>query len=680
MEKASDNSALGIDTDNPEFQDALRLLSHSTTSVFLTGKAGTGKSTFLRYITATTRKKFVVLAPTGIAAVNVGGQTLHSFFRIPFKPVTPEDPDFQVKRLRRRLKYSNDHINLIRSLELIIIDEISMVRADIIDFIDKVLRVYCGNMRQPFGGKQMLLVGDVFQLEPVVTADTRDILGRYYPNPYFFSAFAFRQMQLVPIELRKTYRQHQPQFVSLLDRIRAGKPEQADLDALNARVRPFDTSSLPQQSAGDEGDLTITLATRREMVDAINATCLSAIKGVPTAYQGIIVDDFPETALPTDKELLLKPGAQVVFIKNDPDRRWVNGTIGIVEDCLPDYIMVRTEDHELHKVEAAIWNNVKYVFNEKDKTVDEVVLGSYTQLPVKAAWALTIHKSQGLTFSRVIIDLGQGAFTGGQTYVALSRCRSLEGLTLRSPVTRRDIYVNPNITHFASTFNDSKLIELALEESRADALMADAARLFGEGKTSEAVDAFFASNALRDVTHNPAAQRLIRRHLYVVDRLREEKEALEAELQAANEKLRAVADEYVRLGHDVGQEDWETDAAVANFDRALSLVPNHFEAHIAKGRLLAERGDTDTAARHLEAATRIHPDDWRPLAYLGDIDRAISDPGRAMARYLAAYDLSENQPGILSRLVTLCEDLGDEENAAKYRALMARLRRHRKKK
>ena len=680
MEKVSDSPNVSIDTENPEFQAALRLLRHTNRSVFLTGKAGTGKSTFLRYITANTRKKFVVLAPTGIAAVNVGGQTLHSFFRIPFKPITPEDPDFAVKRLRRRLNYSNDHIRLIRSLDLIIIDEISMVRADIIDFVDKVLRVYTGNMRLPFDGKQLLLVGDVFQLEPVVTADTRDILGRYYSTPYFFAAYAFRQLQLVPIELRKVYRQNDPQFVGLLDRIRDARPAQADLDALNARVRTYDPAEAVQQVTTPGSELTMTLATRREMVDNINTTCLGALPGKPFAYHGIIQDDFPESSLPTDKELLLKPGAQVVFIKNDPDHRWVNGTIGRVEDCFEDYITVRTEDDELHRVEDAIWSNVRYTFDEKKKTVEETVLGTYTQLPVKAAWALTIHKSQGLTFSNVIIDLGRGAFTGGQTYVALSRCRSLPGLTLRSPVTRRDIYVNPVITRFAASFNNPAIIERAMEESHADALIDDAVRLFDKGDTPAAVDAFFEANTLRNVTHIPAVQRLIRRRLGVVDRLRDENQRLNDELEAAREKLRSVADEYVRLGHDVGEADWETDAAIANFDRAIALFPDHFEAHLAKGRLLVERGDTDTAAVHLEAASRIHPDDWRPLAYLGDIDRAISDPARAMARYLAAHDLAPKETRVITRLVSLSEDLGDEESAVRYRALLKGLRRPPKKK
>ena len=303
-----------IDLDNPEFQKAWELLQYTSQSVFLTGKAGTGKSTFLRYITAHTRKPYVVLAPTGIAAVNAGGQTLHSFFRIPFKPITPEDPDFARDRLRQRMKYPASLIKLIRNLELIIIDEISMVRADIIDFIDKLLRFYTRNERQPFGGKQLLLVGDIFQLEPVVTGDMRDILRPYYRNFYFFSARAFADIKIVPIELRKVYRQNDPDFISLLDRIRAGISTPTDLAKLNSRVAP--TPLLPQKS---KKDFTMTLATRRDMVDHINEDHLKAIKKPMVTFIGKIKGEFPENSLPTDLELSLKEGAQVVFIKNDPD-------------------------------------------------------------------------------------------------------------------------------------------------------------------------------------------------------------------------------------------------------------------------------------------------------------------------------------------------------------------------
>lgn len=289
-------------------------MQHTRQSIFLTGKAGTGKSTFLRYITAHTHKKFVVLAPTGIAAVNVGGVTLHSFFRIPFKPITPDDPDFKPDRIKQRMKYPGALVKLIREVELIIIDEISMVRADIIDFVDLLLRTYSGNQREPFGGKQLLLVGDVFQLEPVLTGDMRDILRKYYRDSFFFSAHVFERIHLVPIELRKIYRQSEGDFVELLDRIRMGTVSREDIAHLNSRCLSPNLLDADLHASKP----TMTLASRRDMVDHINETRLNAIERPLVTFVGTVKGDFPENSLPTDLELSLKEGAQVVFIKNSP--------------------------------------------------------------------------------------------------------------------------------------------------------------------------------------------------------------------------------------------------------------------------------------------------------------------------------------------------------------------------
>lgn len=307
-----------IDLDNAEFKMALDVLEHTRNSVFLTGRAGTGKSTFLRYLTSVTKRKYIVLAPTGIAAVNVGGQTLHSFFRIPLIPLLPDDAEFSVQRIRQRLKYSSSHIKLIRALDLIIIDEISMVRADVIDFIDKVLRIYTGNMRVPFGGKQMLFVGDVFQLEPVVTGNDRDVLCHAYSSFYFFNARVMQQMQPVSIELQKVYRQDEKHFISILDNVRMGIADNSDLLALNARYTP---NAENTESTDKDTEFKMTIATRRDMVDSINDRHLKALKTPVVTYKGTIEKDFPTNSLPTDLNLELKVGAQVVFIKNDPDRR-----------------------------------------------------------------------------------------------------------------------------------------------------------------------------------------------------------------------------------------------------------------------------------------------------------------------------------------------------------------------
>ena len=355
-----------IDTDNAEFQNALKLIQYTRQSVFLTGKAGTGKSTFLKHVCQITKKKFVVLAPTGIAAINAGGSTLHSFFKLPFYPLLPDDPNFSLKggKLHSFLKYSSDHRKLIKNIELVIIDEISMVRADIIDFIDKVLRVYSQNMREPFGGKQLLLVGDAFQLEPVVKSDEREIINRFYPNPYFFSARVFREMELVAIELTKVYRQTDKVFVNVLDHIRTNTAGAADLQLLNTRY------NAPVKAS--ENDMYITLATRRDNVDYINERRLAELPGEAVTLQGEIHGEFPESSLPTLMELTIKPGAQIIFIKNDSEKRWVNGTIGTISGIDADGIIyVITEDGKELDVHRESWSNIRYRYNEEEKKIVE---------------------------------------------------------------------------------------------------------------------------------------------------------------------------------------------------------------------------------------------------------------------------------------------------------------------
>ena len=339
-----------------------------------------------------------------------------------------------------------------------------MVRADIIDAVDRILRVYSHNLREPFGGKQLLLVGDVFQLEPVVKGDERDILQRAYPTPYFFSARVFSQMDLVSVELQKVYRQSDPAFVGLLDRIRANTLAATDLQLLNSRygVRLDD---------GTEGsNMYVTLATRRDNVDYINDRKLAELPGQPETFLGETTGDFPESSLPTARELVLKPGAQVIFIKNDFEKRWVNGTIGVVSgfDLEEETIYITTDDGRECDVRRESWRNIRYRYNEEKKEIEEEVLGTFTQFPLKLAWAITVHKSQGLTFSRVVIDFTGGVFAGGQAYVALSRCTSLQGIELRRPIQRADIFVKPEITAFARRFNDRQAIDRAMKQAQAD--------------------------------------------------------------------------------------------------------------------------------------------------------------------------------------------------------------------
>ena len=567
-----------LDLDNQEWQQALQIIQYTRRSLFLTGKAGTGKSTFLRYIAQNTKKKFVVLAPTGIAAINAGGQTLHSFFKLPFHPLLPNDSRYSIRNIRKTLKYSGVTLKLLRELELIIIDEISMVRADIIDFIDKVLRIYCRNMREPFGGKQLLLVGDIFQLEPVVKEDEWRLMQPFYASAYFFSAKVWKQMQLVSIELRKVYRQSDNQFIALLDRIRQNQATDSDLAAINARVENTDSQS--DTTARSTQSFPITLATRRDTVDWINEQKLSELDGTATIFKGTIRGEFPLTSLPAPMELELKPGAQVIFTRNDKEKRWVNGTIGIVTgfDVEEGLIRVVDEDGNEYDVGEEIWENIRYSFDEKEQKIVEEQLGVFVQYPLRLAWAITVHKSQGLTFRQVRIDFsGGGAFAGGQTYVALSRCTSLNGITLEEPIRRSDIFVRPEVVAFAQRYNDGQLMRQALYESKADREYHDAVEAFDRQDFDAFLKNFFLAIHSRYDIERPAAQRYIRRKLSVITRQQQHIDDLEHEIRRRDELLKRLAAEYVLLGKECEHEHM-TEAAMRNYRKALELYPDAYEA------------------------------------------------------------------------------------------------------
>ena len=561
-----------LDTDNREWQQALQIIQYTRRSLFLTGKAGTGKSTFLRHIAETTKKKHVILAPTGIAAINAGGQTLHSFFKLPFHPLLPNDSNYSIRNIRKTLKYSGELTKLLRELELIIIDEISMVRADIIDFIDKVLRIYCRNMREPFGGKQLLLVGDIFQLEPVIKEDEWRLMQPFYASAYFFAAKVWQEMQLVSIELRKVYRQSDSQFIGLLDRIRQNHATDADLQSINARVN--------QSSKQKENGFEITLATRRDTVDYINDLHLSELEGDSTIFKGHIKGDFPETSLPAPMELEIKPGAQVIFIKNDKEKRWVNGTLGVVIyiDEGEGIITVVDEDGHEYDVEREVWENMRYTFNEKEQKIEEEMLGSFIQFPLRLAWAITVHKSQGLTFRHVKIDFsGGGAFAGGQTYVALSRCTSLEGITLEAPIRRSDIFVRAEVVAFANRYNDGQLIKQAIYESKADKEYHDAMEAFDRQDFDAFLQNFFLAIHSRYDIEKPAAKRLIRRKLGIITKLQQQCQQLEDRIRKKEETLKRLAAEYVLLGRECEHEHMP-EAAIRNYEKALELYPDAMEA------------------------------------------------------------------------------------------------------
>lgn len=672
----NDNATFSIDTDNREFQDAYALLKYTRQSVFLTGKAGTGKSTFLRYICNNIHKRHVVLAPTGIAAINAGGSTIHSFFKMPFRPILPDDPDLSLKnsRIYEMLKYNKRQRKLLKEVELIIIDEISMVRADMIDFIDRVLRVFSGNMRDPFGGKQLLLVGDVYQLEPVVTADMRDILARFYPTPFFFSARVFKEMSLVPIELHKAYRQSDPMFVALLDKIRCNKAGIDEIAILNTRYHPLQTTREKENFA-------ITLTTRRDHADTINESHLEKIEGYAYTFEGSISGDFPDSSLPTPQKLELKTGAQIMFIKNDAEHRWVNGSLGIVSEIIDgEHINVLLENGDECFIEPATWENIRYTYNEKEERIEEKVLGTYRQYPVKLAWAITIHKSQGLTFRHVTIDFTGGTFAGGQAYVALSRCTSLGGITLTKPISLKEIFVNPEIVRFSNNFNNPALIKQALQQAEADRRYHAAAEAFDHDDFGLFLDEFFKAIHLRYDIEKPAIRRYIRRKLGIIKKLKEENRRLLESSHQRNDTLRQYAREYYEMGNECVVKARDYRAALANFDKALTLDPTLVDAWVRKGVTLVDCGDRIKGMECFNEAVRLSPLNFKALYNRGKLRFECKDYEEALSDFAKAVTQKPLHAAAHERLGDTFMRLNMTDMATRHWSIAEELRESKKKK
>jgi ATP-dependent exoDNAse (exonuclease V) alpha subunit len=429
---AMTNNHLPVNLDmNAEFKSAFDLMEYTKECLFITGKAGTGKSTLLKYFKAHTGKKIIVLAPTGVAAVNVGGQTVHSFFKLPPRIVQKDD----IKRLRDR--------GLIENLDMVIIDEVSMVRSDLMDGIDYALRLNRGKTKTPFGGVQMVFFGDLFQLSPVVENEAKELLEERYPSPYFFSAKVFNDCHIRAIELSTIYRQKDDSFMELLNRVRNKEYNKGDLDKLNERVRKDATAS--------DKDPTVILTTTNSLANMINQDRLAKLPGKEIMFEASSSGKFEKSAYPTDESLRLKKGAQVIMLKNDPDKQWVNGTLAKIVALSRDSVVVDINGTTCD-VPVAKWQKIEYNYNEEEDKIEDEVVGEFAQYPLKLAWAITIHKSQGQTFDKVIIDLGNGAFTHGQLYVALSRCTCLDGIRLKRPVTHSDIIFDRRIYDFKERF------------------------------------------------------------------------------------------------------------------------------------------------------------------------------------------------------------------------------------
>lgn len=428
---------------NPDFARALDLLENTQKNLFITGKAGTGKSTLLQYFREHTAKNIVVLAPTGVAALNVKGQTIHSFFHFPphitVQAVAKSPPSKKLKEM-------------LGKIDAIVIDEVSMVRADLMDCIDTVLR-FCRKKQEPFGGLQMIFIGDLYQLPPVVSGiEERKLFQTHYKSPYFFDSKALENLEMEFMELGKIYRQKDQDFIDLLNKIRNSSVDRGDIAKLNSRLNPnFDSGHTLK-------GFYITLTTTNASADILNHEKLSKLKGKPKTYYGTITGKFDNTHLPTTMKLEVKAGAQIMLLNNDSGKRWVNGSIGkIVEiesdpDLGEDVLIIQLNDGKVVKVTPHTWEIFRYFFNKEAGHLDVEVVGSFTQYPLRLAWAVTIHKSQGKTFDNVVVDLGKGSFVQGQVYVAISRCTSFEGLVLKKPIHEKHIWVDYRIMRFLTGY------------------------------------------------------------------------------------------------------------------------------------------------------------------------------------------------------------------------------------
>jgi GTPase SAR1 family protein len=451
---------------NQDLQLAFDFVQYTNRNIFLTGKAGTGKTTFLRDLKKSSPKRMIIVAPTGVAAINAGGVTIHSFFQLPFHPYIPTlylPGNYRGGQYDQAdpagYKMSREKINIIRSLDLLIIDEISMVRADTLDAIDSVLRRY-KTRHLPFGGVQMLMIGDLQQLAPVVKEEDKEIIDKYYDSSFFFGSRTLKSTDYVTIELKHIYRQDDQAFIELLNKIRDNQVDQEVLAELNKRYIP--------EFNPDSGGGYITLTTHNNQARAINDSKLQKLSGRTHSFSAIIKNEFPELSYPNASELILKGGAQVMFVKNDlsGEKLFFNGKIGKVVSFEDDIIVVKCPDDDFPiRVEMAEWQNMKYTLDEETREIEETVIGTFTQYPLRLAWAITIHKSQGLTFDRAVID-ASAAFAHGQVYVALSRCRSLNGLVLSSRINQRSIIDNPHISDFTNDLVKNQPGQSQLAESK----------------------------------------------------------------------------------------------------------------------------------------------------------------------------------------------------------------------
>lgn len=613
-------------TPNPQLDLAFEFLESTGTNLFLTGRAGTGKTTFLHEVRRRTPKRMIVVAPTGVAAIHAGGVTMHSFFQLPFGPYVPDTQRTQDGRQMEHARYSRNKIAILRSIDLLVIDEISMVRADTLDAVDAVLRRFRDRER-PFGGVQLLMIGDVQQLAPVVKDEEWNLLRNHYASPFFFDSRALRQTPYLSIELQHVYRQQDEGFLALLNAVRDNTLSPDDLARLNSRCRP----------GFEPGEGCITLTSHNHTAREINARRLAALPGPARTFTATVEGDFPEYSFPTDPELELREGAQVMFTKNDasPEKRYYNGLIGTVTEIGDERIVVAPSDGgDPIEVEEAEWTNTKYTLDEQTREITESVEGRFIQYPLKTAWAITIHKSQGLTFEQVAIDAAD-AFSAGQVYVALSRCKTLEGIHLLSPLPMRAIIRDRTVEAFTRRVEENRPGAAELARHRKEYYLSLLDELFDYGPVS------------RTLRH---LKRVLTEHLNklyprLIQRWEEFSPRFVGEVLEVSEKFRR---QLARLGDGAG-DDYARDPQLAE--------------RIAKGTEYFT-GKTRELILPLLALSRVEIDNKETRKAVGE---ALTRANEPLAVKLAVLDRAAGGFTVSGYLQARAEAVAGESTAPKQR-------------